>query len=309
LQHLRSCVPSCPRALVLIDTHCHLDAPEFEADRGAVLARARAAGVSAQVVPAVAASGFEALRRLAAAEAGVHAAYGLHPMFPAEHQPADVLALRSQLANGGAVAVGECGLDFFVDGLDPERQREFFDAQLRLAREFELPVVLHARRAVDEVIATLRRIGGLRGVVHSFSGSEEQARQLWKLGFFLGIGGPVTYARANRLRRLVASMPVEWLLLETDAPDQPDCFHRGQRNEPARLPVVLQAVAELRGVSPPQLARQTGENAVRLFGAALRPDESPAAWSGDEPADSRHAAEPALAGYAGKRAGKKRADR
>ncbi len=256
---------------MLIDSHCHLDAPEFDADRGAVLARARAAGVVAQIVPAVAASGFAALAQLARDEPDVFPGYGLHPMYLAEHRPEHLNEVRGYLRDGRAVAVGECGLDFFVPGLDPARQREYFVAQVRLAREFELPLVLHARRAVDEVIATLRRIGGLSGVVHSFSGSEEQARQLWKLGFSLGIGGPVTYERANRLRRIVAEMPIEHLLLETDAPDQPDAFHRGARNEPALLPVVLHTVAELRGVSPEDVARQTGDNAVRLFGASLRP--------------------------------------
>jgi len=203
---------------MLIDTHCHLDAPEFAADRAAVLARARAAGVVAQIVPAVAASTFDALAALCAAEPDLHAGYGLHPMYLAEHQPEHLDLMRARLAAGGAVAVGECGLDYFVDDLDPELQRRYFVAQVELAREFDLPLVLHARRAVDEVIATLRRIGGVRGVVHSYSGSEEQARQLWKLGFCLGIGGPVTYDRAQRLRRLVATMPIEYLLLETDAP-------------------------------------------------------------------------------------------
>ncbi|GMU43386.1 MAG: TatD family hydrolase [Lysobacterales bacterium] len=254
---------------MLTDTHCHLDAPEFAADRDAVLAHARAAGVAALVVPAVSAAGFDALAGLAAAEPDVHAGYGLHPMYLSEHRPEHLDAVRARLAHGDAIAVGECGLDLFIDGLDPALQREYFLAQVRLAREFDLPLVLHARRAVDEVIATLRRVGGVRGVVHSFGGSEEQARALWKLGFCLGIGGPVTYERARRLRRLVATMPVEWLLLETDAPDQPDAFHRGQRNEPGRLPTVLQAVSELRAVSPDELARQTGENAIRLFGTAL----------------------------------------
>lgn len=256
---------------MLIDSHCHLDAPEFDADRGAVLARARAAGVVAQIVPAVAASGFAALAQLARDEPDVFPGYGLHPMYLAEHRPENLDEVRGYLRDGRAVAVGECGLDFFVPGLDPARQREYFVAQVRLAREFDLPLVLHARRAVDEVIATLRRIGGTRGVVHSFSGSDEQARQLWKLGFSLGIGGPVTYERANRLRRIVAEMPIEHLLLETDAPDQPDAFHRGARNEPALLPVVLSTIAELRGVSPEHVARQTGDNAVRLFGVSLGP--------------------------------------
>ncbi|MBL8243593.1 MAG: TatD family hydrolase [Rhodanobacteraceae bacterium] len=255
---------------MLIDSHCHLDAPEFDADRDAVLARARAAGVGAQIVPAVAASGFAALAQLARDEADVFPGYGLHPMYLAEHRPEHLEEVRWYLREGGAVAVGECGLDYFVPGLEPAVQREYFVAQVRLAREFDLPLVLHARRAVDEVIATLRHVGGVRGVVHSWSGSEEQARQLWKIGFCLGIGGPVTYARAQRLRRLVAAMPVEYLLLETDAPDQPDVAHRGLRNEPARLPLVASVVAELRDMDPAELALATSHNARRLFGITLR---------------------------------------
>ena len=138
--------------------------------------------------------------------------------------------------------------------------------QLRLAREFDLPVVVHARRAVDAVLASIRKVGGLRGVVHSFSGSAEQAAQLHRLGFLLGIGGPVTYERANRLRGIVATMPLEQLLLETDAPDQPDSNHRGERNEPAYLTTVLEAVVVLRGVPRDVVAAATAANAERLFG-------------------------------------------
>lgn len=250
---------------MLIDSHCHLDAPEFDADRAAVLARARAAGVVAQIIPAVTAASFEQLAQLSAAEADLHAAFGLHPMFLSQHRPEHLTAVRERLASGAAVAVGECGLDFFVEGLDPDLQREYFIAQVELAREFQLPLVLHARRAVEEAIATLRRIGGVSGVVHSYSGSEEQARQLWKLGFCLGIGGPVTFERAQRLRRIVADMPIEFLLLETDAPDQPDQWHRGQRNEPALLPAIAATIAELRGVSIAEIARATSANARRLF--------------------------------------------
>ena len=261
-------MPSCAPALVplaLVDSHCHLDAPEFAVDRDAVLARARASGVVAQIIPAVTAASFSALAQLTAAEPDLHAAYGLHPMFLAEHRPQDLELVRERLSSGTAVAVGECGLDYFVEDLDPEQQRGYFLAQVQLAQEFDLPLVLHARRSVDEVIATLRRIGKLRGVVHSFSGSEEQARQLWKLGFSLGIGGPVTYDRAQRLRRIVASMPIEFLLLETDAPDQPDQWHRGLRNEPANLATVAQTIAELRGVSVDEIAQATSDNARRLF--------------------------------------------
>ncbi len=194
-------------------------------------------------------------------------------MYLASHHEANLDTLRLLLVGERAVAVGECGLDFHVEGLDPQRQQFFFEEQLKIARDFDLPVILHARKAVDAVIATLRRIGdpgsgpgqGLRGVVHSFSGSLEQAQQLWKLGFCLGIGGPVTYERAQRLRRIVATMPIEFLLLETDAPDQPDSAHRGARNEPSRLTIVRDCVAELRGMSPDDLALAAHRNTVRLF--------------------------------------------
>lgn len=251
----------------LYDSHCHLDAAEFDADREQVLGRARAAGVSRQLVPAVSRDAWPGLKRLCADNAGLRPAYGLHPMFLDRHQPGHLQELDAWLDAERPAAVGECGLDHFVDGLDPVQQRHYFLAQLALARDHDLPVVLHARRAVDEVIASLRRIGGLRGVVHSWSGSDEQARQLFALGFHLGIGGTVTYERARRLRRTVAGMPLEFLLLETDAPDQPDALHRGQRNEPAHLPTVLATVAELRGQSPREVAAATVANAERLFGA------------------------------------------
>jgi TatD DNase family protein len=250
---------------MLVDSHCHLDALEFDRDRDAVVARARAAGVTRQIVPAVDAASWPKLRGVCAATPGLFAAYGLHPMYLAEHRDEHLSKLRDWLQQEQPVAVGECGLDYFVEGLDHETQQHYFTAQLELAREFGLPVIVHARRAVDAVIASIRRVGGLRGVVHSYSGSAEQARQLWDLGFLLGLGGPVTYERANRLRRLAATMPDEYLLLETDAPDQPDSGIRGQRNEPARLVNVLQVIAGLRGVTPEELATTTTANAERLF--------------------------------------------
>ncbi|MDY0021347.1 TatD family hydrolase [Arenimonas caeni] len=250
----------------LYDSHCHLDAEAFDADRGQVLARARAAGVTRQLVPAVDRASWDTIAALCAADPGLRPAWGLHPMYLARHQPAHLDELADWLASRRPAAVGEFGLDYFVEGLDPEAQRLYFRRQLELAREFDLPVVLHARRAVDEVIAALRRVGGLRGVVHSWSGSEEQARQLFALGFCLGIGGPVTYERARRLRRTVAAMPADCLLLETDAPDQPDAGRRGQRNEPGFLPTVLETVAALRGEPVERVAETTTANALRLFG-------------------------------------------
>jgi TatD DNase family protein len=250
---------------LLCDSHCHIDAPEFDADRNAVLQRARDAGVGTIVAPAVAAQYWDKLRVLCAAHPQLHPAYGLHPLAMGRHGDGDLEALREALSRGDAVAVGECGLDFWEGRDDADRQLRYLDAQLHLARDFDLPVVLHARRALDEVTARLRRIGGLRGVVHSFAGSEQQAQQLWGLGFHVGIGGPVTYPRAQRLRRIVASMPIDWLLLETDSPDQPGVTHRGARNEPAFLTDVLAVVAELRGEDVQAIAERTSANCRRLF--------------------------------------------
>ncbi|MDR3386233.1 MAG: TatD family hydrolase [Rudaea sp.] len=250
---------------MLIDSHSHFDAVEFDADRAQALARARATGVTRQIVPAIALDGFEKLRSLCAAENGLYPAYGLHPMFLDRHRPGHLLELAHWIEREKPVAVGECGLDFHVAGLDAETQRVYFHRQLELAREFGLPVILHARHALDEVTAAIRRVGKLSGVVHSFSGSIEQAQQLWKLGFCLGIGGPVTYERARRLRGIVASMPIEHLLLETDAPDQPLHGHQGVRNEPSRLVEVCACIAALRNVDAQTIAAATSQNCERLF--------------------------------------------
>ncbi|HZX80394.1 MAG TPA: TatD family hydrolase [Lysobacter sp.] len=253
----------------LVDTHAHIDVKEFAADRDAVIARAAAAGVTRQVVPAIEAATWPQLRDVCARFAGLHAAYGLHPMFLDRHDDAHLDLLREWIDRERPVAVGECGLDHFIDGLDRERQATLFDAQLRIARDVDLPVIVHARHAVDAVVAALRRVGGLRGVVHSFSGSRQQAESLWRLGFLVGLGGPVTYERASRLRTLAATMPIDFLLLETDAPDQPGAPHRGLRNEPMHLRDVLGTIAALRGDDPDDVARATTANAERLF--RLRP--------------------------------------
>ena len=250
---------------MLVDSHCHLDAPEFDHDRDTVIQRARQAGVWQQVIPAITADGWPRLREICATQAGLFPAYGLHPMFLSAHQPEHLQMLGEWIAREKPLAVGECGLDFVVEDLDASVQQHYFDGQLALAREFDLPVIIHARRAVDAVIASFRRIGKLRGVVHSFSGSPEQAHQLWQLGFLIGIGGPATYQRANRLRGLVTTMPLDFLLLETDAPDQPDADIRGQRNEPARLAYICETIAQLRGVHTEVVAQATSRNARQLF--------------------------------------------
>ncbi|WP_162301372.1 TatD family hydrolase [Cognatilysobacter segetis] len=257
----------------LVDSHAHIDVAEFDPDREAVVERARVAGVRRQVVPAIHADGWPGLRDACARFEGLHPAYGLHPVYLDRHRDAHLDQLREWIERERPVAVGECGLDHFVEDLDPARQAALFDAQLRIARDFDLPVIVHARHAVDAVIAAIRRVGALRGVVHSFSGSRQQAETLWREGFLVGLGGPVTYPRANRLRTLAATMPLEFLVLETDAPDQPDAEARGARNEPARLVRVLETIATLRGVPATDVARATTANAERVF--RLRPSPSP----------------------------------
>lgn len=251
---------------MLVDSHCHLDAGEFDADRSEVILRAQRAGVTRQLVPAVTAASWPKLRDVCGQAPGLFPAYGLHPVFLDAHREADLEALAAWIEREKPLAIGECGLDYFLDDLDRERQQRFFDGQLRLARTFQLPLIVHARRAVDAVIASIRRVGGLTGVVHSFSGSPEQAAMLHRHGFMLGLGGPVTYDRAQRLHRIARDMPLEQLLLETDAPDQPDAGIRGQRNEPARLPVIAAHIARLRGMEVDALVQATSENAQRLFG-------------------------------------------
>lgn len=250
---------------MIVDSHCHLDDPQFDRDREAVVARARAAGVFAQIVPAIDFGTWEKTRAACAAGPGLYPAYGLHPLLLAKHRPQHLEALAEWLERERPKAVGECGLDFYVAGLDPDAQRMYFRRQLELARDFDLPVIVHARRAFEEAIGELRRLPGLRGVVHSWAGSEEQARQLFGMGFCLGLGGPVTYERARRIRRVAVSMPLEFLLLETDAPDQPDSGRRGERNEPAHLVTVLECVARLRDMDREDLAAATTANARRLF--------------------------------------------
>ncbi|MDR3446057.1 TatD family hydrolase [Dyella sp.] len=252
--------------LELTDSHAHIDDASFAPDREAMFQRARDAGLRHIIVPAIGQASWQGIATLCTNHAEAHPAYGMHPIYIDQHRPEHIDELRHWLQTHRAVAVGEIGLDYFLPELDVERQREYFQQQLRIARDIDLPVIVHARKAMDEVTSTMRRIGGLRGVVHSFSGSLQQAKRLWEMGFHLGIGGPVTHERAQRLRHIVATMPVERLLLETDAPDQPGACHRGERNEPANIIEVLDVISQLRGESPEAIASATTRNARELFG-------------------------------------------
>ncbi len=251
---------------MLIDSHCHIDAAEFDADRAQVIAAARRATVRGILVPAVDRASWQRIAELADADADIYPAYGLHPMFLDQHRVADIDALAQWVASHRCGAIGECGLDHYVPELDPAHQLRVLRPQLELAHELGLPVILHARRALDPLLAEIKRVGRLRGIVHSFAGSSEQARQWCAQGFLLGFGGPVTYERAARLRRVVAELPTEHLVLETDAPDQPLQGRQGQRNEPQFLVDVLTCVAALRNADPQSLADVTTRNVLNLIG-------------------------------------------
>ena len=253
---------------MFIDTHCHLDAAEFGDSQAEIVRAAEAVGVNRLVIPSVACSNFDAVRRLCEQYPGCAPAYGIHPMYTDDATPQDIEVLREYLERHRAVAVGEIGLDFFIDHYDHERQEYFFVEQLKLARDFDLPVLLHIRRAQDTILKHLRQIKVRGGIAHAFSGSRQQADEFIKLGFKLGFGGAMTYTRAARLRELAATLPLDSLVLETDAPDiPPDFLERGSPNEPKYLPRIAQTLAELRGMPLEQIAQATTANTLALLPA------------------------------------------
>lgn len=272
-----------------IDSHCHLDAPEFDTDRDAVAAAARAAGVALLVLPAVHAANFEAVRALAHRHGAAYA-LGIHPLRVGAAVETDLDLLREALArhrdDPRLVAVGEIGLDHFVPGLDRERQQAFYLAQLRIARDAGLPVILHVRRSADSLLAGLRRVEVAGGIAHAFNGSTEQALRLAALGFKLGFGGAMTHERALRIRALAASLPETVPVLETDAPDiPPQWLYRTaaeraagavMRNVPQELPRIGAVLAALRGCTPAQVAARTAANVLDALPrcAALLPGRS-----------------------------------
>lgn len=257
---------SGPHRPALVDTHCHLDVREFDSDRDQVLARARAAGVAELVIPAIHREGWSGLLQSCATGPGLYPALGLHPVYLDRHGEGDIRALEAAIAERRPLAVGEIGLDYFVRELDRDRQQRLFEAQLQVARAADLPVLLHVRRAHERVLATLRRIPVRGGIAHAFSGGIEEARRYLDLGFRLGFGGMLTFERSSRLRRLAAILPVEALVLETDAPDLTVAAHRGERNSPEYLPQVLAALAEVRQADPAELAAITTANARAVLG-------------------------------------------
>ena len=253
---------------MFIETHCHLDATEFGDRQADIVRDAAAAGVSRIVIPAVAHNNFEAVRELCERFPNCAPAYGIHPMYTDDATPKDIEALRKYLKQHSAVAVGEIGLDFFIPHYNQPRQEHLFVEQLKLARDFDLPVLLHIRRAQDTILKYLRQIRVRGGIAHAFNGSHQQAEEFIKLGFKLGFGGAMTYSRANRLRELAATLPLGSIVLETDAPDiPPDFLQRGLPNEPKYLPRIAQTLADLRGMPLDHIAQATTANALAVMPA------------------------------------------
>ena len=262
---------------MLIDTHCHLAADEFADDRDDVAAAARAAGVSALVVPAVDATSFPDVRTCCARYPGCAPAYGIHPLYVQRASQTDLDTLRDWLRPVGGhsprpVAVGEIGLDLFIADPDFQRQEYFFVEQLKIARAADLPVLLHVRRAIDQVLKNLRRIRVRGGIAHAFNGSRQQADEFISLGFKLGFGGVLTHAGSTRIRRLAASLPLDSLVLETDALDMSPAWLAGGRNAPSQLPRITEVLAELCAIESAELARATSANALAALPELLSLD-------------------------------------
>jgi TatD DNase family protein len=247
-----------------IDTHCHLDAAEFDADRDAVYAAAVAGDVGTLVVPAISRDNFAAVAATCARYPGCLPAWGMHPMYLSVHRPEHLTELRAQIEAQRPVAIGEIGLDLFVE-LDYATQEFFYVEQLKIARDYDLPVLLHCRRANDQILKHLRKIRVRSGIAHAFNGSPQQAGEFIKLGFKLGFGGAFTWPRANNLRRLAVDLPLDAIVLETDSPDIPPVWIGRGRNSPAELPCIAQTLAELRGVDIVSVAQATTRNARELF--------------------------------------------
>ena len=255
----------------LIDTHTHLDFPDFDADRPRLMANAAARGVERMVVLGVYQANFQRVWDLACSDARIHAALGLHPIYLEQHRPEHLVHLREWLerlrGDPRLCAVGEFGLDYYVETLNKQRQQVLFETQLQMACDFELPALLHVRRSHAQVIATLKRYKPARaGIIHAFAGSYEEAREYIKLGFRLGLGGAGTWPQALRLRKTLPRLPLESIVLETDSPDMAPVMFAGERNSPEHLPEIAQALAEVIGIEVELLAEATSKNACELFG-------------------------------------------
>ena len=262
--------------LAWVDTHCHLDAPEFRDTLSEIVSRAVSKSVKAILLPTVQASDWGPAKNLANQYGnqipGLVYTLGIHPLYIQQAQEADISTLKSHieqsLGDPRFVGIGEIGLDYFVEGLDPQRQEYFFHKQLDLAQQFQLPVILHVRRSQDAILKALRKRKVPSGIAHAFNGSNQQAEQFIELGFKLGFGGAATYDRALQIRRLLEDMPLDGIVTETDAPDIPPAWlneEGGRFNEPALLPRIARQLADIRGVSEEVFSKAVWQNAMQAL--------------------------------------------
>lgn len=257
-----------------IDTHCHFDFDDFDKDREEIWRQCHSNGITTMVIPGVEPKQWQRMADLSESMPGLYYSIGLHPCWldsylPQKSWQTELPHLRQLLLdateNSACIAIGECGLDQYIDG-HAAQQEAVLTCHLEAARECDLPVILHCRRAHNDLLRLLKNHPVPRGgVVHAFSGSREMAEQYWAMGFYLGVGGTITYERANKTRNAIRALPLEALILETDAPDMPLCGHQGKRNSPGNIPSIGATLAELRGESLTEIARQTTDNARRLF--------------------------------------------
>jgi len=251
----------------LIDTHCHIDFTDFDDDRDQVIQAASAAQVKDIIVPAVSHDSWHRTIHICEQYPQCHLALGMHPMFINEHQPQHLTALNIAIEQHSPIAVGEIGLDFYLPDqqLNREKQMLFFTKQLIIAKQHELPVIIHNRKAHDECLKLLKQHKLKGGIIHAFNGSIQQANKYRELGFLLGFGGMLTYQRSRKLRALLESLPLQSIVLETDAPDMTVQQHRGKRNSPEYIPYVLEAISEISGIQQTEIAEITRANVQQLF--------------------------------------------
>jgi len=249
----------------LIDSHCHLDFEQFEIDRENILSHCQKLGVKDIIVPGVEANKWDKLIEICSQSEALHPALGLHPMFMDSHQPEHILLLKKYIANNNILAIGEIGLDFYLANHDKTAQISLFSAQLKIAQQSQLPVLLHVRKAHDQTISLLKKYPVNGGIVHAFNGSMQQAEQYQQLGFVFGVGGAITHPRSTRLRSLFSELPLSSIVLETDAPDMPLLELQDKRNTPENIPAILSALAEVRSENAEDIGLVTTTNCQRVL--------------------------------------------
>ncbi len=250
---------------MIIDSHCHIDFEDFDSDRSNVLNSAKQAGIEHIIVPGITKNTWPRLQEVCSQYNKLHPAYGLHPYFINKHKPEHLDDLKQWASKEKPIAIGECGLDFYLKELNKNIQIEFFEAQLDIAKENKLPVIIHSRKATEQIIQIIKKKNLQDGMIHSYSGSFEQAKQLIDLGFYISFGGAITYNNATRIRKIAQQIPLDSLLVETDSPDQSGASHQGQRNQPDFIIEVINTLSELHNISVNNIADITHKNALTLF--------------------------------------------